>query len=399
MDLNLSKLLNKLEDGITEEQNKLILFCGAGISMASGLPSAEAIKKVANDKKYLDSFNSSPNRKMIFWRSLMAHYSYNENHYSALSIVDQNCVDTIITSNYDCLFEHCISTKFPDWQETDSDYGIRKYYNRKQLIKIHGDVFQENVEGIDILTLAVAKGTPESSKVWLETFQTDSPKDLWVIGYSGKSGDAAYKYIERSLQDGGIKEVYWMHLKKEAISHVLPKYSGRVNFIPIDDATQIFKKIRETIPFPIFNEGPKTQTDKEGLERVRESFKIADVTIDLLSELDKGIVDTIEKAEQGFDELLEPGEALNQFSKLIVLRRFNSYTPVLVKKSNANEDSDDKKELSKGGGYFLVCNGYGIVIDPGYDFIENYINHEYEPEKTLSLNHIDAVIITHAHNV
>lgn len=398
MNSNFSKLLNKLQNGIIEKQNKLILFCGAGISMASGLPSAGAIKKVVKDTRYLDSFNSSPNRKMIFWRSLMAHYSYNENHYSALSIVDQACVDTIITSNYDCLFEHCVSTKFQDWQETDSDYGIKKSYNGKHLIKIHGDVFQENVEGIDMLTLAVAKETPESLEVWVETFQTDSPKDLWVIGYSGKNEDAAYKYIERSLRDGGIKEVYWMHCKNEAISHVLPEYLDRIKFIPIEDATEIFKIIRKAIPFPIFNEGPKIQTEYEGLERVRESFKIADVTIDLLSELDKGIVDTIEKAEQGFDELLEPGEVLDQFSKLIVLRRFNSYTPVLLKKSKPNEDSDDKKELSKGGGYFLVCNGYGIVIDPGYDFIENFINHEYESGKTLSLNHIDAVIITHAHN-
>lgn len=397
MNSNLSNLIDELKKS-KENANKVILFCGAGISMASGLPSAKAIKKVVKDKKYLDDFNLSPNKKVIFWRSLIAHYSYNENHYSALSIVDQNCVDTIITSNYDTLFEQCISAKFPDWEETGSEFGIMKCYNGKQLINIHGDIFQENVQGIDTLTLAVAKETPEGLEVWKKTFKEKALKTLWVIGYSGKQEDAAYKCIKNSLKDNSIEQVYWMHLEGDEIDRILLEHKDKVHFIKIDGANQIFNEIKKKIPFPSDNEKYRIQTEKEDLERVRESFKIADVTIGLLSELDKGIVDTIEKAEQAFDNLLEPGESLNKRSELIVLRRFNSYTPVLVKKSNSNEDPDDKKELSKGGGYFLVCKGYGIVIDPGYDFIENYINHEYEPGKTLSLNHIDAVIITHAHN-
>lgn len=44
-----------------------------------------------------------------------------------------------------------------------------------------------------------------------------------------------------------------------------------------------------------------------------------------------------------------------------------------------------------GGGYFLCLGGYGIVIDPGYQFIEKF------HEKNYSLCDINAIIVTHFH--
>ena len=65
-----------------------------------------------------------------------------------------------------------------------------------------------------------------------------------------------------------------------------------------------------------------------------------------------------------------------------VLRRWNSFTPVIPGESRSN----------LGGGYFLAYEGYGIVIDPGYNFVENFIKNNF------SLGDIDAVILTHAHD-
>lgn len=64
-----------------------------------------------------------------------------------------------------------------------------------------------------------------------------------------------------------------------------------------------------------------------------------------------------------------------------VLRRWNSYTPALR--------SNDENSL--GGGYFLSWNGKGIVIDPGFDFIDNLHN------AGIRIGCIDAIIITHSH--
>ena len=65
-----------------------------------------------------------------------------------------------------------------------------------------------------------------------------------------------------------------------------------------------------------------------------------------------------------------------------VLRQFGSYTPLL----------DPTHKYASGGGYFVSYKGYGIVIDPGHNFIQNFLctNH--------SIKDIDAIIVTHAHD-
>ncbi|MCO5382962.1 MAG: MBL fold metallo-hydrolase [Methanosarcina barkeri] len=70
------------------------------------------------------------------------------------------------------------------------------------------------------------------------------------------------------------------------------------------------------------------------------------------------------------------------FSFLSVLRKWNSYTPILPSEKGDN----------KGGGYFLYHRGKGIVIDPGFNFVENFYQEGFK------VADIDAVLITHAHN-
>jgi len=64
---------------------------------------------------------------------------------------------------------------------------------------------------------------------------------------------------------------------------------------------------------------------------------------------------------------------------LCVLRQWNSYTPLM------------HSYESKGGGYYLYLNGKGMVIDPGFDFVRNFLNMEF------NLWDIDYIFITHAH--
>jgi len=75
-------------------------------------------------------------------------------------------------------------------------------------------------------------------------------------------------------------------------------------------------------------------------------------------------------------------------SFLSVLRKWTSYTPVLPSTNGDN----------RGGGYFLHipgkngAEGRGIVIDPGFNFVENFY------EEGFKAADIDAVLISHAHN-
>lgn len=93
---------------------------------------------------------------------------------------------------------------------------------------------------------------------------------------------------------------------------------------------------------------------------------------------------SIRENSSKFEQFISPGKSIREgtFSFLSVLRKWNSYTPVLP--TNGSH--------ARGGGYFVYHKGIGITIDPGYNFVQNFF------ENNFKLDDIDVVIITHAHN-
>lgn len=81
--------------------------------------------------------------------------------------------------------------------------------------------------------------------------------------------------------------------------------------------------------------------------------------------------------------IMAPSRLDEDRSIFLVLRKWNSYTPALPL---------DSGEKSLGGGYFIFHHGHGTVIDPGYNFIENF------HRAGCRLQDIDNILITHAHN-
>jgi len=83
---------------------------------------------------------------------------------------------------------------------------------------------------------------------------------------------------------------------------------------------------------------------------------------------------------EGF--LLRPRTAQTAERYLAVLQRFGSFTPLLR----------PSHDYALGGGYLLAYEGLGIGIDPGHNFLQNLFASGH------SLNDIDYVAITHAHD-
>ncbi len=124
---------------------------------------------------------------------------------------------------------------------------------------------------------------------------------------------------------------------------------------------------------------------------VEEEDDIFAKVIEAFREGDDKILKTIAENEEKLkaftsEERSIPSE--NKVSFLSVLRKWNSYTPVLPSTKGDN----------RGGGYFLHilgkdgAEGRGIVIDPGFNFVENFY------EEGFKAADIDAVLISHAHN-
>jgi len=111
------------------------------------------------------------------------------------------------------------------------------------------------------------------------------------------------------------------------------------------------------------------------MERVRKKFGVK-------------LVEYIRKkqiAEARMKDFLSPRTMFKKDTKrFYVLRKWNSFTPVVPN----FDDSDD----AVGGGYFIYHNGKGTVIDPGYNFIENFFSAGGR------IVDIDNIVITHAHN-
>lgn len=97
----------------------------------------------------------------------------------------------------------------------------------------------------------------------------------------------------------------------------------------------------------------------------------------------KEFFDAIQTARSKTDSFIKDDSRFNpDLSFLVVLREWNSYTPALP----AQEEAD------RGGGYFIRHGGEGIVIDPGYDFIDNFARAGGR------LRDIQHIIVTHAHD-
>lgn len=91
---------------------------------------------------------------------------------------------------------------------------------------------------------------------------------------------------------------------------------------------------------------------------------------------------TIKQRELEYNQYFSRPRTINTSdSYLSILRRWNSFTPMLP----------NRESPIRGGGYFLVWKGKGIVIDPGFDFMNNF------DEQGYSIRDIDAIVITHAH--
>ena len=247
----LTSLIQQLKQSRTAGE-KVILFCGAGISADSGLPGVKQIKTLEKEKVFSpDEFKKDPNKRMIFWRTLMAQYEHNYNHFFVVSLADQNYIDTIITSNYDCLFEDCIEKKFPDWILKNSDNNhspIKTFQNNKRLIKIHGDIISSDIENFQLLELT--QGVSGSKNNWQTLFdKTKSEKRyLWVIGYAGKPDDDAYKYIKESVKQCHINKIVWMFLEEEKLpEHIKNDLNSVTEFVPIQDAREIFLSLNKAL--------------------------------------------------------------------------------------------------------------------------------------------------------
>lgn len=153
------------------------------------------------------------------------------------------------------------------------------------------------------------------------------------------------------------------------------------------DKEKVFSEKKEKIKDLKLSPEEESEKISEVEEKEKEQFLEMDAlkkVIEVLENDYDSILDQKKDYENALFNLLkkpQPREDISDENYLMILRRWNSYTPAMLTDLDSNV----------GGGYFINWKGKGIVIDPGFDFLENFFN------AGLVIEDIDAVIITHAH--
>lgn len=137
---------------------------------------------------------------------------------------------------------------------------------------------------------------------------------------------------------------------------------------------------------------PDSGSSRDYLEGIREFGRSEDIpeairtAYSRLENNKKEYLENVTKRKELHKQFLLEPRAVKKDTKpfLYVLKQWNSYTPSLP--------PEDWHTGRKGGGYYLYCDDYGLVIDPGFNFIQNFLSQGFK------LADINGVLISHAHN-
>ena len=110
---------------------------------------------------------------------------------------------------------------------------------------------------------------------------------------------------------------------------------------------------------------------------------------DIIKKLRKNI-DEIDKINKGV--LNSPRTIKDNENFLSILKKWNSASPKYPLNRSKDYIKFLKYDNKAGGGFFLVLDGYGLIIDPGYNFLELFYENGFVPRD------IDGIFISHCHD-
>ncbi len=206
MKTNNKKLFSDLIKGIKNKETAF--FCGAGISIHSGLPSAndlssrilnklglnnEGIKDILNSDLPFEAFIQTV-RNNINTDKIIDIFSLgkpNTNHILLARLMKSGLIKTICTTNFDQLIEHALANKTLGVNSRCSVFydeahfnDIRWNDNKKKIIKIHGSIENRKNMAITLSQVANQQSSVQRHNIIKNLFSLGPHKNVIIIGYS-----------------------------------------------------------------------------------------------------------------------------------------------------------------------------------------------------------------------
>ena len=201
-----------------------------------------------------------------------------------------------------------------------------------------------------------------------------------------KEYDKAIEWYNKAIQVDDEEGVYYRNLSiifsrkqnfenaKEFLIKSIDAYKKQKDVYNVSLTKKLLEEENEKI-----KSQEVLRNEKKGLKKDEKVKLILKEIQD--SKIDKLVYANKEKSLEFLQEE-DSKKTIENNTYFEVLRRWNSYTPIVA----------DNYYTSKGGGYFIKINERGIVIDPGFNFIDNFrgIGHKFFE--------ISDILISHAHN-
>ena len=241
------------------------------------------------------------------------------------------------------------------------------------------------------------KGDQDAAIQWFDKALQVNPQDYHALRNKGVSlsnkgdQDAAGRWFDKALEANPAdarsqREWSVLEFNRGSLEEAFRRISEALKLAPDEFADDFVYVCRATGHDPA-EEWESLLPDTPYPKAEEPLSELQQFILSIRQGFEQDTDDFLNKQRQDEErrrEFLTPVSLLDpERSLLMVLRKWNSFTPALP----SAED-----ERSRGGGYFIWHRGKGIVIDPGYNFIENFY------DAGCRICDIDAVILTHAHN-
>lgn len=194
---------------LSKQDQNLILFCGAGISINSAIPTVvpllnktldllemeaeDKVKLVSNDGKlaipfemFFDIFLENTNEHQIL--NIFKDGEPSTTHFFALKCCQLNIVNEVYTTNFDLLIEKAFEVGHVSLEVLRNESSFSKIetsLSKYRLIKIHGSI--DDLESIrtTLRTIANQQLSKDREKIIERVFGTkDGAKRVLILGYS-----------------------------------------------------------------------------------------------------------------------------------------------------------------------------------------------------------------------
>lgn len=222
------------------DNGKITVFCGAGISITSGIPCANPIvegilkelgcsdydvKRFIKKQELPIPFESviqvlketitfNYNKKFIGEFITLFKAKPNNNHFLLSEFLQNKAIENIVTTNFDCCIEKSLKNNFKQKKlivYAEDDYSLEKLSYKSKIIKLHGCIKKPSLLGatVDQITKDEYFG---KVKIALNKVLSQTSA-IMFLGYScSDKWDITKVFTDYSKQNYNLPEIlFWQH--------------------------------------------------------------------------------------------------------------------------------------------------------------------------------------------